>query len=97
MLTSHSPWEGHEAATSNYELPKMRLAQMAANNLPLTAMATAVDLGPHANVRVATLFEIQVLGRAPDQYYSRSTIPLYYLPSKTTPQCFLSGAIVGIF
>ena len=43
-----SPWEGHEAATSMYELPEMRLAQMAANELPLTAMATAVDLGPHA-------------------------------------------------
>ena len=44
-----SPWEGHEAATSTYQLPDMRLAQMAANELPLTAMATAVDLGPPAN------------------------------------------------
>lgn len=44
-----SPWEGHEATTSNYQLPAMRLAQMAANELPLTAMATAVDLGPSAN------------------------------------------------
>jgi sialate O-acetylesterase len=44
-----SPWEGHEAATTAYQLPEMRLAQMAANKLPLTGMATAVDLGPHAN------------------------------------------------
>ena len=44
-----SPWEGHEAATTIHQLPAMRLAQMAANDLPLTGMATAVDLGPPAN------------------------------------------------
>jgi hypothetical protein len=44
-----SPWEGHEAATTVHQLPDMRLAQMAANDLPLTGMATAVDLGPPAN------------------------------------------------
>ena len=43
-----SPWEGHEAATTSNQLPEMRLAQMAANALPLTGMATAVDLGPPA-------------------------------------------------
>eukprot|EP01051_Picozoa_sp_SAG22_P006814 SAG22_NODE_460_length_10218_cov_5.663109_3_plen_464_part_00 len=46
-----SPWEGHEAATSTYELPAMRLGQMAANELPLTAVATAVDLGPNATAK----------------------------------------------
>jgi sialate O-acetylesterase len=44
-----SPWEGHEAATTVHQLPDMRLAQMAANELPLSGMATAVDLGPPAN------------------------------------------------
>ena len=44
-----SPWEGHEAATSSYRLPKMRAAQMAVQNLPLTAGATAVDLGSNAS------------------------------------------------
>jgi hypothetical protein len=43
-----SPWEGHEAATTSRQLPDMRLAQMAANKQPLTAVATAVDLGPPA-------------------------------------------------
>ena len=43
-----SPWEGHEAATTANQLPDMRIAQMAANDLPLTGMATAVDLGPNA-------------------------------------------------
>ena len=43
-----SPWEGHEAATSVHQLPDMRLAQMSANNQPLTAVATAADLGPPA-------------------------------------------------
>lgn len=40
-----SPWEGHEAATTSHQLPDMRLAQMSANTQPLTAVATAVDLG----------------------------------------------------
>ena len=44
-----SPWEGHEAATTAHQLPDMRLAQMAANDLPQSGMATAVDLGPAAN------------------------------------------------
>jgi hypothetical protein len=43
-----SPWEGHEAATTSHQLPDMRLAQMSANKEPLTAVATAVDLGPPA-------------------------------------------------
>jgi hypothetical protein len=46
-----SPWEGHEAATTRHQLPDMRLAQMAANELSLTGMATAVDLGPDATAQ----------------------------------------------
>ena len=40
-----SPWEGHEAQTSSTQLPQMRLGQMAANELP----DTAVDLGSNAS------------------------------------------------
>ena len=39
-----SPWEGHEAATSNYELPAMRLAQMASTKaVPRQYLASSVD------------------------------------------------------
>lgn len=44
-----SPWEGHEAQTSSYRLPEIRYAQMAVQALPLTAVATAVDLGSNAS------------------------------------------------
>ena len=40
-----APWVGHEATTSSLQLPEIRAAQLAAQDLPLTGLATAVDLG----------------------------------------------------
>lgn len=45
MWVQLSPWVGHEAATSFYQLPAIRHAQLAVNALPQTGFASAVDLG----------------------------------------------------
>lgn len=45
MWVQLSPWVGHEAATSNWELPALRAAQMAAQELRGCGFASAVDLG----------------------------------------------------
>ena len=42
-----APWVGHEAATSDYQLPELRDAQLAALALPSTCVASAVDLGDY--------------------------------------------------
>ncbi len=42
-----SPWVHNEAATSYFQLPSMRLAQLAVQALPLTGYVTAVDLGDY--------------------------------------------------
>eukprot|EP00051_Salpingoeca_urceolata_P020637 m.312171 g.312171 ORF g.312171 m.312171 type:complete len:296 (+) comp19657_c1_seq7:584-1471(+) len=40
-----SPWVGHEAATTTYQLPALRSSQLAVNALPNVGFSTAVDLG----------------------------------------------------
>eukprot|EP01060_Flectonema_neradi_P014005 TRINITY_DN20718_c0_g1_i1.p1 TRINITY_DN20718_c0_g1~~TRINITY_DN20718_c0_g1_i1.p1 ORF type:complete len:505 (+),score=79.02 TRINITY_DN20718_c0_g1_i1:60-1574(+) len=42
-----SPWTGHEAATSTWQLAAIRQAQTAANNITATGFASAVDLGDY--------------------------------------------------
>ncbi len=46
-----SPWGGHEAQNSSFRLPEIRSAQGAVQQLPLTAVASAVDLGSNASAR----------------------------------------------
>lgn len=53
MYVQLSPWVGHEAATSFYQLPAIRQAQLTVNSLENTGFASAVDLGdpnPSTNV-----------------------------------------------
>jgi sialate O-acetylesterase len=45
MWMQLSPWVGHEAATSFYQLPAIRQAQLTVTTLDHTGFASAVDLG----------------------------------------------------
>jgi len=45
MWVQLSPWVGHEAATSFYQLPAIRQAQLSVTEVPDTGFASAVDLG----------------------------------------------------
>jgi len=40
-----SPWVGHEAGTSYYQLPSIRAAQFSVLELPFTGFSSAIDLG----------------------------------------------------
>lgn len=45
MWVQLSPWVGHEAATSDLQLPELRQAQLAAQGCGAAGFASAVDLG----------------------------------------------------
>jgi hypothetical protein len=91
-----SPWEGHEAATTVHQLPDMRLAQMAANELPLTGMATAVDLGPPANAHGWDSGDEHGPDPWGNVHFRASTPSLCFCPPAAKGPDFLAHPLYGI-